>query len=155
MDAGEREASYRLLIDELPNLDKDSSLHKPEVKVLTQVSLPVYLEPARVSRVPVLQSATIEHGTLILGIGDDGTQRLDAQGVHLLIADRGNQPLGRHDQMENYVLAGSTGYLRIALSPAECERAGAVTVSWPSLEGAASTHPISRGSGACWGAGSR
>ena len=153
-DAGSKEASYRLLIDELPNLAEGAASHHPEIKVLTQISLPVYLEPPRATRVPTLRSASIEHGELVLAIADEGTQRLDAQDVKLTLTGVGGQPLGRHEQVAGYVLAGSTGYLRVKLPPSECTQAGAVMVSWPTMEGIDATHPISKGGGACWGASS-
>ena len=153
--AGAREASYRLLIDELPDLGEDAGPHRPEVKVLTRVSLPVYLEPPRLTRVPTLRSASIERGELVIGIGDEGTQRLDAQGVKLTVTGAGGQPLARHEQVADYVLAGSTGYLHVKLPPSECAQAGAVTLSWPAMEGISSAYPITKGGGACWGASSR
>jgi fimbrial chaperone protein len=152
-DPGQSEASYRLLIDELPSLSEDAGEHKPEVKVLTQVSLPVYMEPPVATRVPVLRSAIIERGTLKIGIGDDGTQRLDAQGVQLSLADGAGRALLRRSQVANYVLAGSTDYLRVSLPAGMCERAASVTLAWPSMGGVTLTHPISRGGDPCRGAG--
>lgn len=152
-DPGQSEASYRLLIDELPNLSDDAGAHKPEVKVLTQVSLPVYMEPAGAKRIPVLRSATIQNGTLNIGIGNDGTQRLDAQGVQLVLADGAGRALVHRGQVANYVLAGSTDYLRINLPAEMCGRAASVTLAWPSMGGVSLTHPISRGGDPCRGAG--
>ena len=150
--AGAKEASYRLLIDELPNLDEDTAPHGPEIKVLTQVSLPVYLEPSQATRVPLLRAASIEHGELVLAIADAGTQRLDAQNIQLTLTGAAGQPLGHHQQVADYVLAGRTGYVRTKIPPSECTQAGAVTLSWPAMQGVTSSYPISKGGGACWSA---
>jgi fimbrial chaperone protein len=152
-DPGTTEASYRLLIDELPNLSEDTGPHKPLVKVLTQVSLPVYLEPAQPKRDPVLRSAAIENGTLLVGIGNEGTQRLDAQGARVSLSDSAGHVVARRDQTTNYVLAGSTDFLRMKLPAALCAKAASVTVAWPNMAGVSLTHPISRGGEACGGAG--
>jgi fimbrial chaperone protein len=152
-EPGTTEASYRLLIDELPNLSEEAGAHKPLVKVLTQVSLPVYLEPAQPKRDPVLRSATIEGGTLMLGIGNEGTQRLDAQGAQVILTDNAGHVIARRDQTTNYVLAGSTDTLRMKLPSPLCAKAASVTLAWPGMAGVSLTHPISRGGDPCGGAG--
>ncbi len=154
-DTGPSEASYRLLIDELPNLAEQDGPHSPEVRVLTQVSLPVYSEPEHAIRVPVLRSAALDHGSLSIGIGDDGTQRLDAQGVKLVVADSAGRTILQRDQTANYVLAGGTAFLRVKLPDSVCARAQALTLAWPNMAGLARTHSITKGAEACSGAGAR
>ena len=152
-DPGTTEASYRLLINDLPNLNEDAGPHKPIVKVLTQISLPVYLEPAQPKRDPVLRSAAIENGTLRVGIGNEGTQRLDAQGARVILTDSAGHQIAQRDQTTNYVLAGSTDFLRMKLPASLCAKAASVTLAWPGMAGVSLTHPISRGSDPCGGAG--
>src|SRR5271163_2489570 len=79
-DPGASEGTSRLLLDELPNLD---SAAEPlsQIRVLTQISMPVFLEPAQRKRVPSLGTAAIEHGVLGVSVGDGGTQRLDPQRI--------------------------------------------------------------------------
>jgi len=151
LDAGASEASYRLLIDELPNLSDNKSVHSPEIKVLTQVSLPVFVEPAQVTRSPVLSAATIEHGVMVVGISDKGTQRLDPQSVKVTVTDRMGHVLGQHDQIANYVLPGSTWFLRMKWPANICSRIASVSVSWPGMANISLTHPISTGAEACEG----
>jgi fimbrial chaperone protein len=151
LDAGTREASYRLLLDELPNLADDQSAPSPEIRVLTQVSLPVFLEPAQDSHVPGVSSASIEHGELVLGVGDEGTRRLDPQKIKLTLMDRAGQVLEEREQMENYVLPGSTWFLHVKLPANLCQRAASVSVSWLNA-GASDPHPLTTGAEACEGA---
>lgn len=154
-EPGESESAYRLLIDELPNLSETAGPRKPEIKVLTELSLPVYLEPSDARPVPVIRSATVQHGTLMMALGDDGTKRLDAQPVRLDLADSAGRGFAHHSVVANYVLAGSTTYLSTRLAPAECGHLQMVTVGWPGIPGAMQTRPIAKGSDACGGAVSR
>jgi fimbrial chaperone protein len=152
-DPGTTEASYRLLIDELPNITEDAGRRRPVVNVLSQISLPVYLEPAQPRREPVLRTATIENATLLVGIGNAGNQRLDAQAARVILTDRAGQVIAQRDQTTNYVLAGSADVLRMKLPASLCARAAAVTLAWPNMPGVSLTHPISRGGEPCGGAG--
>jgi fimbrial chaperone protein len=151
LDAGAREASYRLLLDELPALADDQSAPSPEIRVLTQVSLPVFLEPAQDSHVPGVNSASIEHGELVLGIDDEGARRLDPQKIKLTLIDRAGQVLEQREQMENYVLPGSTWFLRVKLAANLCQRAASVSVSWRDA-GTSDPHQLITGAEACEGA---
>ena len=151
LEAGAREASYRLLLDELPNVSDDKSTPSPEIRVLTQVSLPVFLEPARDSRVPGVSSASMQHGDLVIGLGDEGTRRLDPQRIKLTLSDRNGQVLEQHEQMASYVLPGSTSFLHMKLPPSVCQRAASVSVSWLDTS-TSSSHPITTGAEACEGA---
>lgn len=154
VDAGATETSYRLLIDELPNLGEGTSTAHPEIKVLTRVSLPVFDEPASPRRMPLLRSAALRKGVLELGIGNDGNQRLDAQSVKVSVSDGAGHALGEHDEVENYVLAGSTWFLRVKLPASTCQQATSVSVSWSSLASTSPPHPITRGAEACEGSSS-
>jgi fimbrial chaperone protein len=154
LDAGASESSYRLLIDELPNLSESNSSHRPEIRVLTQVSLPVFVEPAQPTRSPVLSSATIERGVLVVGIGNNGTQRVDPQSVKVIVTDSAGHVLGQHDSIANYVLPGSTWFLHMKLPTTICPRTASVSVSWPSLANTSLSHTITTGAEACEGTSS-
>jgi fimbrial chaperone protein len=150
-DAGAREASYRLLLDELPNLSEGSGGQTPEIRVLTRVSLPVFLEPAQATRLPALSTAQIEHGALVIGMDDRGTRRLDPQKVTLTLIDRNGRVLEQREQMANYVLPGSTSFLQVKLSANVCQRAASVSVSWLDTQ-ASNAQPITTGAESCEGA---
>jgi P pilus assembly chaperone PapD len=66
------EASYRLLLNELPGLANDPSSKSGQIRVLTEINLPVFLEPEHVQRKPVLRSGSIDASKLSLGVGNDG-----------------------------------------------------------------------------------
>lgn len=154
LDAGASEASYRLLLDELPDLSDSKSAHPPEIKVLTQVSLPVFVEPAQATRLPALSSAAIEHGVLVVGIHDRGTRRLDPQSVKVTVTDRTGHVLSQHDQIANYVLPGSTWFMRMKLPAHDCPYVASVSLLWPNVSNMPLTHSISTGAEPCEGTSS-
>lgn len=150
--AGE-EGAYRLLLDELPNQDAAPAAVS-EIRVLTQISMPVFLEPPRRTRVPSLASAAIRQGMLALGLGDVGTQRLDPQRIKVALLDGGGHVLDQREMTANYVLPGRTWYLNVKLPKGTCERAASVSVTWPDLANTSLTHAITTDAQACDGAGS-
>ncbi len=154
LDAGTVEASYRLLINELPNLSDKASAARPEIKVLTQVSLPIFVEPANPAPMPVLRSATLQKSLLELGLDNSGNQRLDAQNVKVNLLDAKGQVIEQHQQIANYVLAGATWFLRLNLPANVCARAASVSVSWSRMANISPTHPITKGAQACEGTSS-
>jgi fimbrial chaperone protein len=153
IDSGASEGSYRLLLDELPNLDERDS--KPEIRVLTEISMPVFLEPARRTRVPALGAVSIAHGQLSLGLRAGGTQRLDPQNVKVAVSDDGGHVLEQRDATANYVLPGRTWFMNLKLPPDSCARAATVSVTWPDLASTSLTQAITPDAKACAGSDSR
>ena len=151
LDVGAGEGTYRLLLDELPNLDSAAG-SLAEVRVLTQVSMPVFVEPEQRTRLPSLSAATVEHGTLAVSLGDSGTQRLDPQNINVSVLDKGGHVLEQRNVMANYVLPGRTWFLSMKLPMDACVRAATVSVTWPDLAGISLTHAISTDARTCSGA---
>lgn len=151
LDTAATEGSYRLLLNELPGLTENKSGKPAEIRVLSEVSLPVFIEPAQVTRLPVLRSALVEHGMLFIGIGNDGTQRLDPQSVKLTVSDRAGRVLDQRELMANYVLPGATWSLQLKLPPTICRQAASVSVSWPGIADRPVSHSITTGIEACEG----
>lgn len=141
LDPGAGETSYRLLIDELPGIDSAADTQS-QIKVLTQISLPVFLEPAKRTRQPALDSASVDHGVLKIGIGNAGSQRLDPQSVKVAVLDEGGHALEQQEATSNYVLPGRSAYLSIKLPGDACRRAVTVSVTWPDLANTSLTHAI-------------
>lgn len=153
LDPGASEASYRLLLDELPSLDQGES--KPEIRVLTEISMPVFVEPAHRTRVPALGGASVAHGRLSLGLRNGGTQRLDPQNIKVAVLDASGRVLEQHDATANYVLPGRTWFMNLKLPADTCERAASVSVTWPDLASTSLTQAITTDARACAGSDSR
>jgi fimbrial chaperone protein len=68
------EKSYRIFIEELPPAEKAGD--KPAVQVLTRLSIPVFLEPARVVGAARIEGPRIEKGKLIFRLRNMGNVRV-------------------------------------------------------------------------------
>jgi fimbrial chaperone protein len=144
------EASYRLLLNELPGLANDPSAKSGQIRVLTEINLPVFLEPEHVERKPVLRSGRIDRGKLSIGVGNDGNQRLDPQSVSVSVLDHAGKTLLQKDVVANYVLAGSTAMLDLKLSHEVCTGAASFSVTWNGALAQTLAHSINtNGSEAC------
>jgi len=148
LEPGASEASYRLIIDELPSIDSAADAQS-QIKVLTEISMPVFLEPAKRTRQPALESAALDHGVLKLALGNGGTQRLDPQAVKVTVLDEGGQVLEQQAATANYILPGRSAFLSVKLSADACRRAAAVSVTWPDLANTSLTHAINADARAC------
>ena len=144
------EASYRLLLNELPGLANDPSAKSGQIRVLTEINLPVFIEPEHAERKPLIRSGSIDHGRLTIGIGNDGNQRLDPQSVSVSVLDRAGKTLLQKDLVANYVLAGSTGTLDLKLGRDVCSKAASVSLTWSGTLARTLRHSITtNGTEAC------
>ena len=144
------EASYRLLLNELPGLANDPSAKSGQIRVLTEVNLPVFLEPEHAERKPVIRSSNIDRGQLAIAVGNDGNQRIDPQSVSVSVLDHAGKTLLQKDLVANYVLAGSTGNLDLKLARDVCSKAASVSLTWSGTLAQTLTHSINtNGSEAC------
>jgi fimbrial chaperone protein len=150
IDAAASEVSYRIVLNELPNPDDDAAAHTRQIRVLTEISLPVFLEPVGLTRIPDLRSASMARGVLRIGLGNDGSQRLDPQGISVSVLDSAGHIASTQMMMSHYVLAGATWTLSLTLPSEDCRRATSVSVVWPALSDVPITHTIATpGAAAC------
>ncbi|WP_458071124.1 fimbrial biogenesis chaperone [Rhodanobacter sp. BL-MT-08] len=144
------EASYRLLLNELPGLANDPSAKTGQIRVLTEINLPVFIEPEHAERKPVIRTGSVDHGLLTIGIGNDGNQRLDPQSVLVSVLDRAGNTVLQKDLVANYVLAGSTGTLELKLARDVCSKAASVSLTWSGTLAQTLRHSITaNGTEAC------
>ena len=141
------EKTYRILFEELPPLEDSDSQRQSQVRILTRMSIPVFLEPARVvaeSRV----EATLERGVLSFHLRNIGN-------VHTVVREVRARGLGAAGETVFsrsfkgwYVLAGGSRTYRIEIPEEDCRRAKRIA-----LEVETDRHTLVEfldpGSGAC------
>jgi len=150
VDGTTSEGSYRILLNELPNLGDDGSTQRQQIRVLTEISLPVFLEPVAVTRIPDIRSASMVLGVLTVAVGNEGSQRLDPQGITVSVIDNAGNTVSRRTMMSNYVLAGAMWPLNITLPANDCAKAASVSLSWSGISDTPITHAITTdGTRAC------
>jgi fimbrial chaperone protein len=148
IEPGATEGSYRLLIDELPVADGDTP-SQSQIRVLTQISMPVFIEAAKRVRIPAIGGVTVAHGELSIAIGNTGTQRMDPTGIKVAVLDTAGQVLDQRDVTANYVLPGRNWFMNLKLSAEACRRATQVSVTWPDIAATKLTQAIATDSRAC------
>lgn len=73
---GTEEGSYRLFLSELPPLEKRGGAGEALVTVLTNVGVPVFLEPAQVTASGRLEDLRLQGGELAFSVKNEGNVRL-------------------------------------------------------------------------------
>ncbi|MCE5232341.1 MAG: fimbria/pilus periplasmic chaperone [Mizugakiibacter sp.] len=123
----ETERAYRLLINELPG-DDDAADGQVHLRVLTRVSLPVFIEPAGAKVAPRLAGARFEQGRLRLDLANTGSRRMDPQTAGVTLLDANGHKLFAKDVSAGYVLAGATLPVQLAAPAEACRQARTVRV---------------------------
>jgi fimbrial chaperone protein len=133
--ADDVERAYRLLIRELPPFEApeetDAGL---AVKLVTNVGVPIFVQPARIARAGEIALQSLANGRVDLEVRNTGN-------VHFLVRDLRIVGLGSSGdevavyQTEGwYVLAGRTSRYEVELSGEECARVRKLVVTARSKE---------------------
>jgi fimbrial chaperone protein len=120
------ERSYRLILQELPALDREAG--QVNIQVLAKVSLPIFLSPRGAGAKPALAGLALENGVLSFEVVNAGSGRFILQDLN--VAGRG--PAGQAFSLSTpgwYVLAGGRRRYQVALGAAECRRAAEIAVT--------------------------
>ncbi|HEX7112092.1 MAG TPA: fimbria/pilus periplasmic chaperone [Mizugakiibacter sp.] len=123
--ASDTERAYRLLINELPG-DDDGAQGQVRLRVLTRVSLPVFLEPAGAKTAPGVAGARFVQGRLHLDLENGGSRRMDPQTTTVTLLDAAGRKLLRKDVNAAYVLPGAKLPVELAVPAEACRQARAV-----------------------------
>jgi fimbrial chaperone protein len=115
---GAAEKSYRLSVQELP--DQAGPGGAAAVRMLTKISIPVFLQPGPVKEAGRIEAEKASNGTWTLRVENTGTRRfvlseIDAHGV-----DGAGAPVFDAKASGWYVLAGGRRDYSLALSAADC-----------------------------------
>lgn len=125
---GPVERSFRVFLEELP---PPADVSSAEVRVLTRISIPVFVAPAAPVVRAVVAPPVAAAGRLTAVLRNEGNARVRPSAVHLLVRDAAGGPLLERDLEAWYVLAGGERRYEVALGDAVCAgaRAAAVTAT--------------------------
>lgn len=130
LSPGQTERAYRLLLDELPGSDEDTSQAKVHVRMLTRLNLPVFLEPVG-GGAPSLRitHAQIRRNQLVLTLRNDGNERLDPQPLQVNIKNAEGRVLFHAAPTVSYLLSGAQLQLKVTTPAQVCAAATAISVN--------------------------
>lgn len=128
------ERSYRLILQELPQLNRETG--RVEIQVLSKISLPVFVADPRAQARPAVAAPVLKDGVLSFDVANTGAAHFmlkqvnvtgrDAKGDAFTLATNGW-----------YVLAGGRRSFHVTLAAADCRRATEIAVKTVSDAGPA------------------
>jgi fimbrial chaperone protein len=119
------ERSYRLILQELPQINRDTG--RVEIQVLSKISLPVFIAPPSAQARPAVDAPTLTNGTLSFNV-------VNAGGAHFMLKQvsvTGRGASGEAFALTTngwYVLAGGRRTFRLSLAAADCKRASEIVI---------------------------
>ena len=119
------EHAYRVKLQELPGAAAASG---SQLKMLTKISLPVFVDAAATKPHPALVAATLQAGSLEFGVRNDGEGYLPPQPLALELRSADASVLDRQALQGNYVLAGATLPIKARVPSALCAQVASIAV---------------------------
>jgi fimbrial chaperone protein len=123
---GPVERSFRVFLEELP---PPADAGAAEVRVLTRISIPVFLAPAAPVVRAVVAPPAVSAGRLTALLRNEGNARFRPSAVRLVVRGAAGGPLLEQDLEGWYVLAGGERRYEVALGEAVCTAARAAAVT--------------------------
>jgi fimbrial chaperone protein len=131
------EKSYRIFVEELPPLQTAKKPTSSEVKVLTKMGVPVFLEPAGATTQAAVENLSLSKGHLAFDVKNAGNVHFIASKIAVRALGAGGEAVHSAEVQGWYVLAGTVRHFDVEIPRAACERASAVSVDVPLEKGAA------------------
>jgi len=124
---GAAEKTYRVVLEELPAI-KSSSTGGGQVRVLTRMTIPVFLDPSKVVSSGQIEGLTMRNATASFEIRNTGNTHFTPQHIRLTGKGAGGQAVAKHEISGWYILAGGIRRFDVSLTPADCRRLKSLTV---------------------------
>ncbi len=121
--AGAVERTYRVFVEELPPLEKPSETgNRSEVKVLTRFGVPIFVQPAKVTKSGAIENARLESGTVRFQVRNTGNAAFSILSVRISGLSADGSPTFESQAAGWYVLAGGERVYEIPVPGADCRR---------------------------------
>jgi fimbrial chaperone protein len=132
------EKSYRIFVEELPPLQSAKKATSSEVRVLTKMGVPVFLEPAGTITKAAVENLGMSRGRLAFDVKNVGNVHFVAGKIIVRAFGPSGQAVHSAEVQGWYVLAGTARHFDIEIPKPACGKATTVTVEVPLEKGAAS-----------------
>jgi fimbrial chaperone protein len=126
---GTVERTYRVFVEELPPLEKPSEAgNRSEVKVLTRFGVPIFVQPAKLTRGGAIENAKLESGTVKFQVRNTGNAAFSLVSVHTSGAGADGTQTFENQAAGWYVLAGGERVYEIDVPAADCRRTKTISL---------------------------
>jgi fimbrial chaperone protein len=125
------ERSYRIFVEELPPLQSAQKSSSTEVRVLTKLGVPIFVEPAATASRASIANVAMSGGKLAFDLRNEGNVHFVAGKVIVRAVDGAGQPVHATEAQGWYVLAGTTRHFEVSLPSVACGKARTVLVEAP------------------------
>jgi fimbrial chaperone protein len=122
------EQSYRIVVEELPALQRTEAGATNAVQVLTRMTLPVFVAPAHASVGAGFERPKLEKGRLAFTLRNSGNVHFRATGVRLVARDRSGATCFEKTEPGWYVLGGGERDYQVEVPREVCERAVSIEI---------------------------
>jgi fimbrial chaperone protein len=130
---GANEKNYRIFVEELPPL-KSPKVEKSEVRVLTKMGIPVFVEPAKPVVAGIVDGMALDKGVLGFAVKNTGNVHLLVQTVQARALDAAGATLFEKKLDGWYVLAGGIRIWDVQIPKAACAKTKALSVEVQAAE---------------------
>jgi fimbrial chaperone protein len=129
----EGEKTYRLVMHQLKSFEPPRPVENVGritlIKVLTNVSIPVFVEPAAPAAQASISSLTLRNSTLSFSVKNSGNTHFRIKSLRVEGFGAGAQPVFSKTAQGWYVLASGSRNYELALSGPDCSRANRLHLS--------------------------
>jgi fimbrial chaperone protein len=119
---GSQEVTYRVFVSELPDLVEGA----PGIKVLTRMSLPVFVAPTKALRMGEVSSVQVDGTELAVEVANDGNVHFRVGQVQMVALDADGKQRFAASERGWYVLAGARRVFRMTLPEAICDTSDSI-----------------------------
>lgn len=126
---GSTEKTYRIVTEELPPRQQPlESSPGAQVRILTRMSIPIFLQPAKTLVEGRIEAMAVRHGRLSFQIKNSGTVHFLVQTIRVTGHGAAGEPALNRDLQGWYILAGGTRIYELDLPREECNKLRALTL---------------------------
>ena len=125
---GVTEKSYRIVLEELPPAADSPTEARNQIRVLTRMTIPVFLEPSKQVASGHITDLTVHRSAVSFEIRNTGTTHFTIQQVEVVGTGATGRPLLTRQLDGWYVLAGGSRRYDLSLSADECRDLRMVSV---------------------------
>jgi fimbrial chaperone protein len=129
------EKTYRIFVEELPPRERAAG-PPGQVRVLTRVGIPIFIEPTRAVPGGAIEGAVLREGRLAFELHNPGTVHLVAQHVRVVGYGAAGEPVVDGTLEGWYVLAGGRRRFELELPKDRCPRVRSVAIEVRTSHGA-------------------